>query len=745
MKSQQKLPRFPEIREAMSRAIANRKAEAKVAMKQIIDELIEKAGISIATFWNYRRGDRPVPEDKAPVMAEYFYPNKPEEASKFVKALEQAREKESTVQRGAGNRLAEGQPLRLDITKYPPFSEAVEKMIRHLCRLSNLTTTEDHEHKRNFDMRQALWQNEIDLAVGYFANLYRAVHVHFWPTPIKIGLGAVVLREHGTKKELELIRDVLAGGRIGSRSLLHPVLVEREIGEIHCRKTLEYQGDDVEYVENMTAENLEAKGVAETLKQTQKRTGKIAVAVLDEWSSFHVLKNLGSQGVPVLPLSSRKETRDAPRRELPASFLSIGCSREQPELRDVMDQSLNLFLATEVESNALKLASLHEDLLREVTAVVRDHYPKRESGGTVPELLKKADAEAFKTAYGWALYVLGLDHQSMESPIGGLPWGPIVKRARERALFRLADEEHKETIREVIELELGPEDVTPSEDKFRKLCEALDLRMDLRGPQREYVLEDREILLRTIRDGLRGQPVGLPIEKKREGGRVENLSPKAEPGPAGESLEQKKIREEKRLEKIRVLDGFLRDLQEFYEKRIGDQDMEAGPASKHIREDAPDRRIKDFRSRLQEQYRSQASAIKSGKKPREMKGPRLPGAETVFGEHKDDRILLASFGKSPSRYMGSACLRPYRQNAKWLELFYLWVRPDYRQFAVGDRIISKAKQYALDNKYESLVIKVLPTLNEAITYFRKREFERLRMSEDNRLILVAKPKPEEDE
>ena len=719
MKAKARKKSYPKISSLITGAIKHKQElnGENLSITEIVRELA-KAGVSPAAFRNYRKGLRAVPAAKANVIATYFFDGGIDAARKFVNDLKEAEKEGLAAHRSAADRLADGRPLRIDVTDYPPFSKAISEFVDHLCRLSALTQ-ETPVHGQDFDMRQALWHNEVDLAAGYFANLYRAVQVHFWPTTIKIGLGAVILKQH--EKSKKLIEEVLAGYRIESRSLLRPVLVEREVGAIHCLQTLQYAENEVTFVKKMTAETLRAEGFAEALKQAQNEFKReIAVAVVDEYTSFQILAALKGDGIPVLPLSSRKAARETPRRELPASFLSIGCSRKQSELRDVMEQALYLFLATEVESNALKFASLHKQLLSEVNDIVTRYYPDYRYEGSDPELKRKAAANAFRAAYGWVLYVLGLDHQSIENiPRRGLPWGPILKRTREQVLSALANE--KDAIRSQIDLVAGTGDAPPSEERFKMLCESLDLRIQLLGVQREYVLEDRNILVRTVQDGLRGQPVGLPIERGKEGGRIEVLH------PADESIK----------EKMRVLNGFLRDLQDFYAKRVGDDAVQAAAANE---ESGVLPKLRRFRHQIQEHYIKPGAIGTSAPAAEDI--VQRQGAEQdsascpIFGKSQDDRVLLASFGKSPTRYLGSACLRPYprRGHPGWLELFYLWIRPDYRRLAVGDQLIHEAMRYVEGTKYTHLVVEVLQTLNEGVTYFRKRGFQP-HTTEDGRLIL----------
>jgi hypothetical protein len=49
-----------------------------------------------------------------------------------------------------------------------------------------------------------------------------------------------------------------------------------------------------------------------------------------------------------------------------------------------------------------------------------------------------------------------------------------------------------------------------SDERFRKLCQAFDLpELSLSHTQRQYILGDRDMLLRTIQNALRGRPVPL--------------------------------------------------------------------------------------------------------------------------------------------------------------------------------------------------------------------------------------------
>jgi hypothetical protein len=432
-----KTKNYEEVGRIVSDAIADKKKafwnkeKAELSLTRIIEDLkkVDKGGISPAALWNYQKGRRAVPQAKAELMAKYLFEGDPKGGQEFISKLERATKDGITSHRSAGDRLAAGQPLRMDVTIYPPFSGTIKKMVDHLCRLSALSI-EPSVRGLDFDMREALWDNEIDLSVSYFANLYRAVHVHFWPTTIKVGIGAVILEENS--ESLNLIKEVLAGKKSEDKLLVLPVLVEREVGAIHCLETLQYTEKEVEFVENMTAENLTAKGIAVKLRATverlkQRGSAQVAVAVVDEYTSFQILlelqelgktsgrkpEDIKPAGIPVLPLSSRKAARESPRRDLPASFLSIGCSRKQEELRDVLEQSLNLFLATEVESNALRLARLHQELLGEVSMVAKRFYPEGRAKDPDPESYKNAAAKAFKAAYGWCLYALGLDQQSI--------------------------------------------------------------------------------------------------------------------------------------------------------------------------------------------------------------------------------------------------------------------------------------------------------------------------------------------
>jgi hypothetical protein len=705
-----KIQRYPDVAKVIRSAIKRKKEFVRKNTRKRLSmaEIAKKLGLSTGGLWNYQKGIRAIPEELVNVMADYFYEGDPHGAKQFRNDLESAVKTGVATNRSVSDRIANGDPLLIDVTDYPPFSVCIKELVNHFCELATLKT-QTARREADFNMREALWGNEIDLAISYFANLYRAVRVHFWPTRIRIGLGAVILKRHSDK--LKMICEVLAGDKPENRPKIRPILVDREVGAIHCLETLQYAEQDVEWVEKMTAESLDAKDLADKLRNAKMPPDKTGVVVVDEYTSFKVLKELNGLGIPVLPLSSRFTARHSPRRGLPASFLSIGCSRKS-ELRDVLEQPLNLFLETEVESSALKFFSLQKELLAEVRDIIKKYYPEYAPNGADTKAEEEAAARIFEAAYNWTLYVLGLDNQSIENiPSQGLPWSPIAKRTRARVLEEVATGKGKDTIRNQINFFAKSTDGPLSEQTFDKLCESFDLRIKLNAMQREYVLEDREILVRTIQNGLRGFPVGLPIEQDQDGGHITIFNP------------QKQYTEQ-----MRVLYGFLSDLQDSYKRRVGSDPWCEDVLTK----------IGDFREDLDVFYLKPADSAPGDQVPK------MEKQKTVFGNAKDDRVFLASFG-NPKRYAGSAFVRPYPNGRPysgdhhpgWLELFYLWIPEKYRQLKIGDQIIREAVRFAQeDTKATYLVVEVLQTLNDAITYFRKRNFQpHDKATPDGRLIL----------
>ncbi len=682
---------YQEVKDAVCKGIENLFDKLADNEKLTKEKIAEDLGISKTLLWKFETGQARVPEPTIKRMSGYFYKKEPQSAKEFEAILRRVLtdSRISSRNKTVVDRAASGGELRVRTSNNPPFSGSEDSFLdtitNRLFSLASLNKREEDAEmpKHISDVRDAIWLNETDLAVGYVATIDRALVIDFIPMPLRVCLAGVIGERD--KNERNLVEEVLTRKR-GVSSRLRPIVVKNDIGFIHVLKTLEYQPDEVDVLENANVRDIVAAFRSALNRGDAAGERKIPVIVVNEFVAFRILDEMEFTAIPVLPLSSREAA--CARSEVPAYFLSLlGCGRRPAELRKTITQLLLLFLGTEIEFTSRSLEALSFKLMGQVERASR-HY---EEYGNKEDPAGKA--RRFIAAYNWTLYNLCLDQYSLENSINsGLPWKVIWKRGREHVLANLWNRWGQE-ITAQINLMSGPEELPTTEKKFHKLCESLDLPIQLTR-QNEYVLEDRDILVRTIQNALQGAPIGPPIEydesgKKKPGGEIELV---VNPRDA---------------EKTRVLDGFLAELESVYaglrfkSHRPDKHEPAPLPDAAHSsaqEADTPLRRIQDFREK------------DLGK---------------TFGDRRDETFILVSVGADIRHYLGSACLRPYPyrlDDSICMELFYLWTQPEVRRLAIAESIIREAKRYAKEHNYTHLVVEVIRTLNEAVTYFLKNGF-----------------------
>lgn len=703
---------FPKVAELVKNAVNHKiRLMDRTSHPPSTEEMAQAiGGISQSGVWFILNGERIPREKTAEAMAWYFYKDNPALARKFCEQMRKLREQlkpkrkqakpasdekpgyGANEESGLLDDLANDKPLRVRSSPFAPFSSHfINPFFDHLCSLSDLKQYPP-EMDMNRDLGKALWGNEIDFASGYLATLKRAKLIHSWSTPIRIGLGAVILKKH--EEKLKLVREVLTE-KSNLHDLVRPIVVEEQAGAIHCLQRLKYSKNQVVLAENQDPAELK-KTLERTAEELSQESSQVTpVVVVNEYSSFKLLEALKPNGMPVMPLSSRSESSRPLRQQLPLFFLSFGCSRRRHDMRDLMEQLLTFFLGTEIESTSAKLLKLYDTLISEVQEFAA-HYPEGQVQGRDASK-DMVEITRFLLAYHWTFYVLGLDELSLESyPRTGLPWRTILKRTRNKVLEQLAD--RKDIIRHLMAKIANSSTGALSEEQFKFLCHSLDLHPErLSEVQQEYVLEDRDILLRAIQNILLGQPVGLPIEKGKEGGRTAVVDPRGN----------------RRL--LLVADGFMAELQKLYKQQMDESVVQGlDLREQNGKLDTPQNRVEEFRRQVRE--------------------------ENFGDEKRDEGVILASVGpQEHSRYIGFACVKPYREKnslERSLELFYLWVPLRYRKLNVAEHIILKACEFAEKKKYKNLVIEVVQTMNDMVTYFLKRGFLEHGSDGHGRLIFV---------
>jgi hypothetical protein len=310
--------------------------------------------------------------------------------------------------------------IRIAIRSSPPFSGSRYDFFDQLFgRFSRLNLGTDVMSCHTPDISTALAEAKVDLVFPLLCGVDRSIQLHSWATPIRLGLGAVIHADHISERDW--IKKVLSlGARKSNR--MRPIVVQGDVGAVHCLETLGFGEDEV-----ICVDRLDPALLALQLRQTKLTTEGIPVVVVDEHTSFEVLRRLGNEGRPVIPLSSRAASRsDFARRELPQRFLGFSCNRQQTELRDLIEQSFHLFLATEQEAIASAMADLYSELMKELEDVVRFYLDCDPASVAAERDLR------FQLARNWILYTLALERESIENyPHFGMPWRPILERARQ--------------------------------------------------------------------------------------------------------------------------------------------------------------------------------------------------------------------------------------------------------------------------------------------------------------------------
>jgi GNAT superfamily N-acetyltransferase/transcriptional regulator with XRE-family HTH domain len=677
-----------ELLNLMNEAIKHKQEDEKTKLTS--RQIARHLRISDQRFSTYATGSRIPRQAFAEKLANYFYRTR-EDRTRFLSALSTIRtslqgDHHGTARASLLERLARGEPLRVSTLEIEPFAgtnvDFFDQVFHRFFRLSGLTTR--YIPKLSFEIGKALWQNTLDLCLGCFASVDRAVLAHFWTAPIRLSLGAIIHSKH--EQERERVKRILS---LQEHKIHHirPIVVKGEVGHIYCRERLGFEPADI-----VCLEQLKPAVLADSLRQLCTESAPIPVVVVNEHTAFGLLRELRTEGIPVIPFNTWENAlTDTARRELPQYFLGFACGRGQQELQAMIDQAFWLFLSTELDTTADALAALYENLMQNMSTsggnseTVVDYYFERPAEPHDGEM----EARRFRLARDWTLYALMLDRKSIaDYPTSG-PWRAILRRAREIVQEGVALDPRE--INNQIALCTGyPDHPRPlSHDQFRELCAVFDLpEPELSYAQRQYIFEDHDMVRATIQNALRG-------------GSLPPLEPPALHVVVVSPLTK---------ESASIASGFIGEMSKLYVRELG----ESNSATKQINE-----------------FLSPAVVD-----PIE----RYQGLSREFTS-----VVLASHGKHGRHYVGCVCLRPHKDDRGEairgeLELCYLFVLEPFRKLKIARHLIHKAHQVAKEQHYTTLVCLMLPQYFEGILYLEKRGFTRSpdRLGKDGRIVLEYK-------
>ena len=381
---------------------------------------------------------------------------------------------------------------------------------------------------RNSKAEESLKSGETHLAMCYFASVNRVVNERFFFTPLRISLGAVSHRRYSH----------LTSGIARSLHIEHwksdlnirPIVVRGEVGYHHCIHTLGFNKNDdsMEILEEFDERALTTALYVACAVELEAGA-PIPVVVVDEYTALGVFKGMGDDGLLSLPITAEaSNSKSSARREMPQYLMSLACSRSREALKflELLDESLRLFLSTEMNSTAHVLTEIFWRLEKEVfdaTAHLgswsdNDDYTNR----------RLEDHERQLIAREYALYTLSLDRRTAsEHDTYPKHWQQILRQARELVMREMVSPPHdKETqnfIHSVLRLEpdmkdkpLSIEPQLSTQAQMELLTRYINQELDIdrcRGHYKEDIFDiiravmlgqgkpEEQILIQTITPG----------------------------------------------------------------------------------------------------------------------------------------------------------------------------------------------------------------------------------------------------
>ena len=350
-------------------------------------------------------------------------------------------------------------PIRVSYLNYGVFSgqehSFFERLLdRWLGRQLDLKRT----MRQEFALEEELESGKTHLGSCFFASVGRARSARFFPTPLRVSLACIC--HPMFEPRFEEIAAALSTHRRRTKIELAPILVRGEVGHFHALHTLGFKADELEQWEGSFQPADLAQRLIRASEDADAGHGPVPVVIVDEYTGFKVLKELEDYGRFALPITTSVNARKSRlRREMPDYCMSFACARKEKEFADFLDESLHIFLNTEVETTARAMADSFWqleaeifDALRFVTSWGGDRYDPR----------KLSEGERRQVARQYCRYTFSLDSAALTARSSLLAgWYRILNRARDIVNEESVDKVRIGTLRSAI-AELLHEDGAPS-------------------------------------------------------------------------------------------------------------------------------------------------------------------------------------------------------------------------------------------------------------------------------------------
>jgi hypothetical protein len=416
------MPSYPFLRDTLKTVFREKRYKT-------ID-LVKALKISVATANSWRSGSRLCSPEHSEPLALFLFPKEPRMRQDFLRELNELRASpKSGLLEGLDSRERE---LRVSSTNYFGGPGFLDLFTQRFIRVAGINATvERPSSSDSISIKDQLRRNEIDIGLGMFATLDRALTIKFLTTPIRIGLNAIVLDTSIVRAGLT-IEDVAAGllpdesprsRRIQTRLL--PIVARHDVGGKYIRNTLKITPAGVHFIDRFDHTLYAHELIQREDACRGDRQAALPVVVGDEVSAIYILASLEEhkQGAGlVFPLNTEQSVMaEKDKSTLPEYLVSISLRRSNYELNEYLSDALRLFLRTEVHS----ISSDYLAFYRELEAVAKLRVPANRFSTRYATTATRS-----KNASDWVKYTFGLlpeylkEHQDFD-----LPWLPILKAA----------------------------------------------------------------------------------------------------------------------------------------------------------------------------------------------------------------------------------------------------------------------------------------------------------------------------
>ena len=457
-----------------------------------VSDLGDLISIPTATLYAYEARRRSVPQDKATLLRQALCTSELQLAE-FDEAYIATGQVRAAMQEKFGSSTA---TLFVADLQYAPFSGSAEffcnKFLEGILnpaviRIERPPTLllSEAQSSESFSMQErmrSIEEGDADIIIN-LQNPMRMRKLKFLLMPIRVSLNGVILM-HDIEDLREARKQLVAGDEDPKRTF-NLMAVQNEVGHVFLQHTRNVAIDKIEM-----ANTLDARKLADLLQPDSRK-----MLVCDEITALAVVAAKDGSATLVLPPSTDQSIMHFEmRRRLPVHYLGFGILRQNEELIDFLEEALQNFVSTEVETVAELLETLYHGLVKQVRESFERNrflysggirrvskYPNAPLGEGVARAQDSGLHLSFQTdvintlvtqsARAFARRTLNISKRSVTEGSDELwNWRNVLRRSRQRVL--IAEARDRANVREIIiscmKSVLGIDPVSSFEESYRR-------------------------------------------------------------------------------------------------------------------------------------------------------------------------------------------------------------------------------------------------------------------------------------